>query len=114
MITCTKCNQNKEETEFYKKYSENRLHSYCKACFNRYCMDRWTNTKIKAIEYKGGKCEDCNKKFAHYLYDFHHLDPLQKDAEWTKMRRRSWEKIKIELDKCALLCCMCHRIREYG
>jgi hypothetical protein len=114
MITCTKCNKNKQESEFYEKKTENRRHSYCKSCFNSYCMERWTKTKLKAIEYKGGKCQDCDKKFDHYLYDFHHLDPKEKDVEWTKLRLRSWKKITAELDKCVLLCCMCHRIREYS
>jgi len=112
MVICTKCNKNKPESEFYKKGDRNQ--SYCKSCFNSYCMERWTRTKLKAIQYKGGKCEDCNKQFEHYLYDFHHNNPLEKDVDWGKLRLRSWKKITTELDKCALLCCMCHRIREYS
>ena len=112
--TCSKCNQEKPSSDFYTRSDRKKeTHAYCKVCFNSYCMERWLATKLKAIEYKGGKCVDCNKKFEQYLYDFHHLDRETKDVSWDRLRLRSWEKIKIELDKCVLLCCMCHRIREH-
>lgn len=73
---------------------------------------------MKAINYKGGKCVDCNLQCdndnPYYLFDFHHLDPSIKDCDWSKLRLRSWNKMKIELDKCVCLCALCHRRREYG
>ena len=39
---------------------------------------------------------------------FHHIDPSQKDADWNILRKRAWERIKIELDKCVLVCSNCH------
>lgn len=111
---CAKCNQLKPLTEFYNRPDRKDGHQpYCKSCHNEYCIQRWLNVKKKAIEYKGGKCIDCDKSFEYYLYDFHHLNPKEKDVDWNKLRLRSWDKIKEELDKCVLLCCMCHRIREH-
>ena len=113
MITCKKCNQNKSETEFYKRTDRDTYQPYCKPCFSSYCMDRWHEVKLKAIEYKGGKCQDCDQKFDYYLYDFHHINPSEKEMMWNKLRLRSWKKITKELDKCVLLCCMCHRTRHH-
>lgn len=101
-------------TEFYSRRDRDGGQTYCKSCFSSYCTERWKNIKLKAIEYKGNKCEDCNKRFDYFLYDFHHLNPDEKEVSWNKLRLRSWARITKELDKCALLCCMCHRIREYS
>lgn len=111
---CPRCKVLKETNSknFYAK--GNTFQSLCKECFGSYCMERWINRKKKAIEYKGGKCIDCNGVFDYYLYDFHHLDRSTKEYDWAKLRLFGWKRIQSELDKCVLLCCMCHRKREYG
>ncbi len=70
--------------------------------------------KIKAIEYKGGKCEDCGGVFEACCYDFHHTDPSIKDSNIARLTGRDFENMKEELDKCVLLCANCHRIRHYN
>ena len=111
-MICSKCKQDKVLSEFYKRSDRGTPHAYCKICFNLYCIERWIGKKKKAVEYKGGKCVDCNGVFDYYLYDFHHLDPATKECDWNKLRLVGWNKMKRELDKCVLLCCMCHRKRE--
>lgn len=71
--------------------------------------------KLKAIEYKGGKCVCCGYNEHPGVLDFHHLDQTLKEfsigaAGYT----RSWEKVKTELDKCILVCANCHREIELG
>ena len=111
---CTKCKKFKLESEFYNQNDRKNGSSYCKSCFNIYCMKRWTNKKLEAIQYKGGHCLDCNLNNAPYsVYEFHHLEPNKKDFDWRKLRQRSSKIIKAELDKCVLLCANCHRIRHY-
>lgn len=74
---------------------------------------RWNKIKVKAIKYLGGKCADCDNSNLHpCCYDFHHKDPATKEATWTKLRLRSWDKITKELDKCKLLCVICHRLEH--
>lgn len=76
-------------------------------------MRRWNRIKIKAVEYKGGKCSKCESSTYHpSCYDFHHNDPATKEFVWTKLRLKSWDKITKELDKCDLLCCICHRLEH--
>lgn len=108
MQKCCTCNIGLNEETGYIK-SKDRYQSRCKKCFSRYCAERWTKRKHQAIEYKGGSCELCGYNKYHGALEFHHLDPSEKDVEWTRLRLRNWEKIKIELNKCILLCANCHR-----
>lgn len=113
---CTLCNKEKFITDFYQQKDRKTGSSQCKNCFNKYCNERWIRRKIDAINYKGNSCVDCNinyPKAPYVIFDFHHLEPKEKDVDWTKLRLRSWDKITKELDKCVLLCSNCHRIRHH-
>jgi hypothetical protein len=111
MKTCTKCNKSKELKDFYKK--SNRVHSFCKECFNSYCINRWKERKKKAVEYKGGKCSSCGYNKYPDVLEFHHRDAETKEFDWKKLRQMSWDKVTKELDKCDMLCANCHRERHY-
>lgn len=114
MKTCTKCLKDKELTDFYTQNDRKSGASYCKECFNHYCMARWSARKVEMVEYKGSKCIDCELENEHpSVYEFHHLDPTRKDYVWTKLRLRPIKVIKEELDKCVLLCANCHRKRHW-
>lgn len=66
--------------------------------------------KEMSVDYKGGKCERCGYTKCIQALEFHHLDPTQKDFGIAASgKTRSWDKIKIELDKCVMLCSNCHR-----
>ncbi len=111
---CNECKEEKPISEFYDK--GDRKSTKCKKCFNSYCTQRWTKIKIKAIIYKGSKCTDCSNSYPnqpHVIFDFHHLNPDNKEFSWNKLRLRSWDKIIRELAKCILLCSNCHRIRHH-
>lgn len=71
------------------------------------------NIKKKLIEYSGGKCEKCgyDRPFPNY-YDFHHKDSDKKDFSISK-RSLCFEKLKVEVDKCILLCKNCHGELHY-
>jgi len=114
MKTCTKCKETKPLTDYYKQSDRKNGASMCKVCFNAYCIERWRKGKVKAIEYKGGKCIRCGYGEHPAALQFHHTDPSTKDTNWTKLRLRSWDKIKRELDKCVLLCANCHSIEHSG
>ena len=105
---CSKCKKEKDLSEFYDKGKENRKASYCKFCFNKYCKDRWKKKKIEAVQYKGGKCQECGYDKNYYSLGFHHREGEHKEYSWTKLRLMSWKKIKEELDKCDLVCSNCH------
>ena len=62
------------------------------------------------VEYKGGKCELCGYNECIDVLDLHHKDPSTKEFGISSSGlTRSWEKNKVEADKCVLLCANCHR-----
>ena len=109
---CCYCKEYKPTDKFYKK-TKNTHQSYCKDCFNKYTKQRWKNRKLKAIEYKGGKCSSCGYNKCPDVLEFHHKDPKQKEFDWKKLRQMSWDKVTNELDKCDILCSNCHRERHH-
>jgi len=71
--------------------------------------------KTLAIEYKGGKCQVCGYSKYPGALDLHHVNHVEKEFGIAdKGYTRSWEKVKVELDKCALVCANCHREIEAG
>lgn len=109
---CSKCKQEKSIDNFYSKRNNN-YHSWCKLCNHEATLERQRNFKRLAIEYKGGKCEDCGIVDNQVIYDFHHIHPNEKDFNISKFRATTWnKKIENELDKCVLLCANCHRKRH--
>ena len=65
-------------------------------------------TKKKLVEYKGGKCECCGYDKCIEALEFHHLDPGKKDFTISGTSR-SFDILKIEADKCILVCSNCHK-----
>lgn len=63
--------------------------------------------KIKLVEYKGGKCLNCEYNKSIRSLTFHHLNPEEKDFGISG-KSYSFERMKKEVDKCILLCANCH------
>jgi len=73
---------------------------------NYYVTRRRRDLKRLAIEYKGGKCQQCGYNRCVAALVFHHR--YGKDFGIGHGETRSWEKVRDELDKCDLLCSNCH------
>lgn len=65
--------------------------------------------KQKAVAYLGGKCSVCNYNKSLNALDFHHLRDKEHLISQLIAKNKSWTIIKIELEKCILLCANCHR-----
>ena len=105
---CTLCKELKPAKEFYRN---NRAsgHSHCKPCLSGEQRDRLRVKKIGAVKLKGGKCIVCGYDRYVGSFDFHHLDPTQKDVNISRLNRTIDDPILLaELDKCVLLCRNCH------
>lgn len=92
------------ETEFVLR---NDKRYRCKKCAMDAVIKRRDKIKKLSIEYKGGKCEKCDYNKCERALTFHHLDPSKKEFALSRANM-SWEKMKLELDKCVLLCFNCH------
>lgn len=63
--------------------------------------------KEQAVQYKGGHCQLCGyKKYVGSMH-FHHVDETLKSFQISG-KSISFERIKVELDKCVLVCANCH------
>jgi len=106
---CSKCKEDKRLDEFYSRRNGEGNSVYCKKCSNEESRERARRFKIKCVEYKGGKCEKCGYKKYIGALQFHHLDPSKKDFGLAAVKTHSFnDKIKLELDKCILVCANCH------
>ena len=65
--------------------------------------------KLRAVAYKGGKCERCGYSKSYAALDFHHLDKKNKLFVIGGGIYYRWETVRKELDKCIMLCSNCHR-----
>lgn len=90
-------------------------HTYCKDC-DRILTVEYIDKQRKllrqmALDYAGGKCSICGFDKYSAALDFHHIDPKTKIKQVGQMcnNRASWKSIRIEIDKCILLCSNCHR-----
>lgn len=124
---CHVCKIEKAGRDFAKDGSnpDSRAHK-CRECTKQYqdsridiiqkeAKDRRTNPKgsrFKAFEYltKNG-CAHCGESNPVVL-EFHHLDPSTKIAGVATLvsNSKSWDIVKLEIDKCIVLCANCHRI----
>jgi hypothetical protein len=72
---------------------------------------RGLKRKYELITKKGGCCEQCgyNKNIA--ALEFHHKDPTKKEyqLDMRRLSNTSMKKLLIEVEKCELLCSICHR-----
>lgn len=104
--TCKLCDKQIPATD-----KDGRIRSFCGTCNTNI---RRYRTKKKAVDYKGGCCERCDWSGDISCFDFHHLNPLEKNFEINGriMASIKWDKLKTELDKCEMLCAICHRIEH--
>lgn len=117
---CKRCEQLLPIHLFYKQkaYNKDKVYDtwdcYCKPCRLEFSTISRQEVKRQAVKYLGGSCLDCGEnRDIPSIYDFHHSDPLEKDFTISKTSK-SFKSIEKELDKCILLCAVCHRIRHYA
>lgn len=82
----------------------------CNSCVTR---SRNIQLKLRAIEYKGGRCERCGYNTCAAALDFHHTEQDSKEFSISGSYNRGWEAIRKELDKCQMVCANCHREIHY-
>ena len=135
-ITCRQCRfESSDLTRFIPdKRKKHGVDRYCKDCNNKRVKEIYHSTgydkqaqfqknkerhrkkKVKSIEYLGGRCIHCDVAYDGAnapIFDFHHVDPKEKELPPATALAYSWERLKTELDKCILLCSNCHRIHHH-
>lgn len=113
---CLICGETDSKNFFVGRYTK------CKKCRNMARRPNETiasqNTRIsrkkRVIEYMGGCCACCGFKEGISAFDVHHINPENKDPNFSTHLFWSWERLKKELDSCLLLCANCHRRLHNG
>ena len=92
--------------EYGKKYREKNRNSPFK-----------NKRKLEFCLYKGGCCTECGFKATEKTipaFDFHHVNPSEKEYTPSDLLMSEKSKVLKELDKCILLCSNCHRILHFN
>lgn len=77
-------------------------------------VKRWRRRrKERLVAGFGGKCGHCDLIDDPIVYDFHHLDPDEKDMTISQ-KVIKWETVVEEAKKCVMLCSHCHRKYHAG
>ena len=77
---------------------------------------RETRSEIKKYiqEYKQNKiCADCKENYPYWIMEFDHLSDKKFNISAWKTFTQNIEIIKIEIEKCEVVCSNCHRNRTY-
>ena len=138
MKHCPKCNKNLSIDDFYLRKRGPRAGKYyekCKNCMKIRGRSYYHNNHDRQLKlalirrgrayrekreyintFKDVPCPDCGRKYPPYVMDFDHQYPKLKTREVSYMFTRNWslDKIKIEAEKCEVVCANCHRIRTYS
>ena len=125
---CRVCKEEKPLSEYHKnKQCLGGVVATCRSCTgdrisqwykdNRRRRQEAANTKNRErkreiVEHFGDKCLDCQQTYPQYVYQFHHLDPTQKDVNPSEAMTRAPERMWEEFNKCVMLCANCHIIRH--
>ena len=111
-MICTKCKQDKLESEFYRRTGrekrQKQIMPECKQCFQVRANDRAKRNRLILIEEFGNKCIICSYSKHLEILQFHHRDPSQKLFNIAKKSGYSLNKLRAEAIKCDLLCPTCH------
>lgn len=102
METCKLCHKK------FKDYQK-RCRARCGSCNTKI---RRFRAKAAAIKLLGGKCTKCGWHGNQAAMQFHHKDPKKKDFIIGNVANKSWDSLKLEMQKCILLCANCHMIEH--
>jgi hypothetical protein len=67
----------------------------------------------EAIKQLGGQCSSCRQSYPSCVYDFHHINPNEKEFTIGEHMGVAESRFYKEVGKCVLLCANCHRLEHY-
>jgi hypothetical protein len=127
-LQCTKCEQVLDISFFSPKTNSPRGFDYwCKGCRNSYKQEYYADNLEDSRAYindkrqdriqwfwslkEGKSCVDCAHIYEPYCMDYDHLGDKINSVSRMVLENASKKKILEEIDKCELVCCLCHNIR---
>lgn len=77
-----------------------------------YAAKRRQLAKEYWVNHFGGVCAHCKQSFPNCVFEFHHVNHLEKDLQPSHMLHLSKTIQEKEMKKCIMLCANCHRIEH--
>lgn len=126
MKTCSQCRTELDERFFWT--SRGKLRAYCKACDTArrrrvierdpdYFARKTAKNMCKKREWlkarKDAPCADCGQRYPFYVMEFDHREREAKKFTIGAGRSISFADLKVEVEKCDVVCANCHRIRTF-
>lgn len=113
MKVCKDCGTDDQEA-FYTSVRNKQ----CKVCMGKTAMEKHRQGQAtqNAEKLKRGECMVCCLKVTAettYRFDFDHRDPALKTKDVAHLTHSNDSKIQNEMEKCDLLCALCHRDKTY-
>ena len=131
---CKRCDQTLSVDKFTKSSGRyDGLQAYCSECMKLYRREHYYKNKQPYLDrakknnliyfakiqrwiadYKDDVgCELCGVKYPGepWLLEFDHKDGTNKINSVSRLARGSLKRVKEEMEKCELLCVVCHRRR---
>lgn len=131
-LLCHGCRSWRRTDHFEKYKTKNGIklrRKICKYCRNLsrknlpkrkkyYLIDKIgrQNFKEEIIQKYNSKCSVCEKELPSCVFEFHHLNPSEKEynvstlIQYYKNKERAYNEIK----KCIMVCANCHKIIHNG
>ena len=124
MRQCCICGLDKPETEFHR--CKNGLQGRCKPCAILTAKESYERNKKRVIErtknqvkkkkafvsaLKNKPCSDCGRMFPHWVMHFDHIRDKVEGLSRMTSNNRTYGRILDEVEKCDLVCVLCHRDR---
>jgi len=127
---CGPCKKTKPLSEFsIRSKQKGTRQPYCKECKRTYYGKRWyarhkdeqiqrrkkqtENSRLLIRKAKSVPCVDCGKQYHWYLMDMDHL--RDKFRNISQMPHKfSFRQVEAEIEKCEVVCSMCHRVRTWN
>ena len=111
---CSKCKQEKDESEFYRnRRTPDGLDYYCKECrkggvyANGFTAADYQENNREFVESLKTECCKCGED-RPWVIQFHHVNPADKEFAIAAFGTRSKSTIWKEVAKCVCLCSNCH------
>jgi hypothetical protein len=67
----------------------------------------------KLIAVKNKPCTDCGIQYPPRVMEFHHPNPNKDFSVGKEFHKLGWNTLLLEIEKCALVCANCHRLKHY-
>jgi hypothetical protein len=129
MKRCSRCKEEKSDSDFHWKIPGKSLHHACKPCQNLYTAEHYKKNKqyykdkakrrskeasAMVAQAKARPCIDCGIEYPPHVMDFDHLYDKEFNIAHMPNRGFSLKRIQEEMNKCEVVCANCHRQRTHA